>query len=168
MRLPFSSTGPLRSIVLTSGQSSTVAAILDVERPNVTRELVEARALGDLSENADYDAARDQQAQIAARIATIEKILKNYEIIKDGANNLGKWVKIEFLDLEDEDEPAVAVYKIVGTLEADPLRQLISNESPLGSAIVNHKVGDKVYVKSESGEEFWVMIHEISSQEIAE
>ena len=72
------------------------------------------------------------------------------------------------LDLEDEDEPAVAVYKIVGTLEADPLRQLISNESPLGSAIVNHKVGDKVYVKSESGEEFWVMIHEISSQEIAE
>jgi transcription elongation factor GreA len=140
----------------------------NVERVKNITALQEARAQGDLSENADYDAARDQQAQIAARIATIEKILKNYEIIKDGANNLGKWVKIEFLDLEDEDEPAVAVYKIVGTLEADPLRQLISNESPLGSAIVNHKVGDKVYVKSESGEEFWVMIHEISSQEIAE
>jgi transcription elongation factor GreA len=140
----------------------------NVERVKNITALQEARAQGDLSENADYDAARDQQAQIAARIATIEKILKNYEIIKDGANNLGKWVKIEFLDLEDEDEPAVAVYKIVGTLEADPLRQLISNESPLGSAIVNHKVGDKVYVKSESGEEFWVMIHEISLQEIAE
>ena len=140
----------------------------NVERVKKITALQEARAQGDLSENADYDAARDQQAQIAARIATIEKILKNYEIIKDGANNLGKWVKIEFLDLEDEDEPAIAVYKIVGTLEADPLRQLISNESPLGSAIVNHKVGDKVYVKSESGEEFWVMIHEISSQEIAE
>ena len=140
----------------------------NVERVKNITALQEARAQGDLSENADYDAARDQQAQIAARIATIEKILKNYEIIKDGANNLGKWVKIEFLDLEDEDEPAIAVYKIVGTLEADPLRQLISNESPLGSAIVNHKVGDKVYVKSESGEEFWVMIHEISSQEIAE
>ena len=140
----------------------------NVERVKNITALQEARAQGDLSENADYDAARDQQAQIAARIATIEKILKNYEIIKDGANNLGRWVKIEFLDLEDEDEPAVAVYKIVGTLEADPLRQLISNESPLGSAIVNHKVGDKVYVKSESGEEFWVMIHEISSQEIAE
>ena len=140
----------------------------NVDRVKNITALQEARAQGDLSENADYDAARDQQAQIAARIATIEKILKNYEIIKDGANNLGKWVKIEFLDLEDEDEPAVAVYKIVGTLEADPLRQLISNESPLGSAIVNHKVGDKVYVKSESGEEFWVMIHEISSQEIAE
>ena len=141
---------------------------LKVEEKENIIALQEARGQGDLSENADYDAARDQQAQIAARIATIEKILKNYEIIKDGANNLGKWVKIEFLDLEDEDEPAVAVYKIVGTLEADPLRQLISNESPLGSAIVNHKVGDKVYVKSESGEEFWVMIHEISSQEIAE
>ena len=139
-----------------------------VRRPEIIKALKDARALGDLSENADYDAARDQQAQIAARIATIEKILKNYEIIKDGANNLGKWVKIEFLDLEDEDEPAIAVYKIVGTLEADPLRQLISNESPLGSAIVNHKEGDKVYVKSESGEEFWVMIHAISSQEIAE
>ena len=140
----------------------------NVERVKNITALQEARAQGDLSENADYDAARDQQAQIAARIATIEKILKNYEIIKDGANNLGKWVKIEFLDLEDEDEPAVAVYKIVGTLEADPLRQLISNESPLGSAIVNHKEGDKVYVKSESGEEFWVKIHAISSQEIAE
>lgn len=140
----------------------------NVERVKNITALQEARAQGDLSENADYDAARDQQAQIAARIATIEKILKNYEIIKDGANNLGKWVKIEFLDLEDEDEPAIAVYKIVGTLEADPLRQLISNESPLGSAIVNHKEGDKVYVKSESGEEFWVMIHAISSQEIAE
>ena len=103
----------------------------NVDRVKNITALQEARAQGDLSENADYDAARDQQAQIAARIATIEKILKNYEIIKDGANNLGKWVKIEFLDLEDEDEPAVAVYKIVGTLEADPLRQLISNESPL-------------------------------------
>ena len=138
----------------------------NVDRVKNITALQEARAQGDLSENADYDAARDKQAQIAARISTIEKILKNYEIIKDGANNLGKWVKIEFLDLEDEDEPAIEVYKIVGTLEADPLRQLISNESPLGSAIVNHKVGDKVYVKSESGEEFWVIIHEISSKEI--
>lgn len=139
----------------------------NVDRVKNITALQEARAQGDLSENADYDAAREEQAQIAARISTIEKILKNYELIQDGANNLGKWVKIEFLDLEDEDEPSVEVYKIVGTLEADPLRQLISNESPLGSAIVNHKVGDKVYVKSESGEEFWVLIHEISSKEIS-
>ena len=138
----------------------------NVERVKNITALQEARAQGDLSENADYDAARDQQAQIAARIATIEKILKNYEIIKDGANNLGKWVKIEFLDLEDEDEPAIAVYKIVGTLEADPLRQLISNESPLGLAIVNHHAGDKVYVKTENGEEFYVKIHQVSSREI--
>ena len=75
-----------------------------VKRKEVAQKIKEAREQGDLSENADYDAARDQQAQIAARIATIEKILKNYEIIKDGANNLGKWVKIEFLDLEDEDD----------------------------------------------------------------
>ena len=137
----------------------------NVERVKNITALQEARAQGDLSENADYDAARDQQAQIAARIATIEKILKNYEIIKDGANNLGKWVKIEFLDLEDEDEP-IQIYKIVGTLEADPLRQLISNESPLGLAIVNHHAGDKVYVKTENGEEFYVKIHQVSSREI--
>ena len=138
----------------------------NVERVKNITALQEARAQGDLSENADYDAARDQQAQIAARIATIEKILKNYEIIKDGANNLGKWVKIEFLDLEDEDEPAIAVYKIVGTLEADPLKQLISDESPLGHAIVNKKEGETVYVKPENGGEFYVKILKISAKEI--
>ena len=139
--------------------------LIDVERPQVIEELQAARAQGDLSENADYDAARDDQAKIQNRISQIEKILKNYELIGDEANNLGKWVKIEFLDLEDEDEP-IQVYKIVGTLEADPLRQLISDESPLGHAVVNHNVGDKVYVKTENGEEFWVKILAISNREL--
>ncbi len=137
----------------------------NVDRVKNIIALQEARAQGDLSENADYDTARDQQAQIASRISVLEKILKNYDLIGDEANNLGKWVKIEFLDLEDEDEP-IQIYKIVGTLEADPLRQLISNESPLGQAIINHGVGDKVYVKPENGEEFWVRILEISAKEI--
>ena len=90
----------------------------------------------------------------------------NYELIDEEANNLGKWVKVEFIGLEDEDDDPIQIFKIVGTLEADPLQQLISNESPLGSAIVNHGVGEQVYVKPEEGEEFWAKILEISSEEI--
>ena len=90
-------------------------AQLHIDREANIKALQDARSQGDLSENADYDAARDDQAKIQNRISQIEKILKNYELIGDEANNLGKWVKIEFLDLEDEDEP-IQVYKIVGTL----------------------------------------------------
>ncbi len=139
--------------------------LTEVARVENIRALQEARAQGDLSENADYDAARDEQSKIAGRIAEITAILKNYELIGEEANNLGKWVKVEFIGLEDDDDP-VQVYKIVGTLEADPLQQLISNESPLGSAIVNHHVGEQVYVKPEEGEEFWAKILEISTKEI--
>lgn len=133
------------------------------------RALQEARAQGDLSENADYDAARDEQAKIASRISQIEAILKNYELIGEEANNLGKWVKIEFIGLDDEDDEddeTVQIYKIVGTLEADPLKQLISDESPLGHAIVNKKEGETVYVKPENGGEFYVKILKISAKEI--
>ncbi len=133
------------------------------------RALQEARAQGDLSENADYDAARDEQAKIASRISQIEAILKNYELIGEEANNLGKWVKIEFIGLDDEDDDddeTVQIYKIVGTLEADPLKQLISDESPLGHAIVNKKEGETVYVKPENGGEFYVKILKISAKEI--
>ena len=133
------------------------------------RALQDARAQGDLSENADYDAARDEQAKIASRIAQIEAILKNYKIIDEEANNLGKWVKIEFIGLDDEDDDddeKVQIYKIVGTLEADPLKQLISDESPLGHAIVNKKEGETVYVKPENGGEFYVKILKISAKEI--
>ena len=139
--------------------------LTEVARVENIRALQEARAQGDLSENADYAAARDEQSKIAGRIAVIENILKNYELIGDEANNLGKWVKVEFIGLEDDDDP-IQVYKIVGTLEADPLQQLISNECPLGRAIINHGVGEQVYVKPEEGEEFWAKILEISAEEI--
>ena len=142
--------------------------LTQVARVENIRALQEARAQGDLSENADYDAARDEQSKIAARISQIEAILKNYEVIGDEANNLGKWVKIEFIGLEDEDDDddPVQIYKIVGTLEADPLKQLISDESPLGHAIVNKKEGETVYVKPEKGGEFYVKILKISAKEI--
>ncbi len=129
----------------------------NVERVKNITALQEARAQGDLSENADYDAARDQQAQIAARIATIEKILKNYEIIKDGANNLGKWVIIEFLDLEDEDLFGDCTFKLISSAELlngkkednEDNAKTISNESPLGSVLMKAKVGDVVQVNSD-------------------
>lgn len=144
--------------------------LTEVARPENIRAIQEARGQGDLSENADYDAARNEQAKIAERIAVIESILKNYEIIGDRSlgeetSNLGKWVRVEFEGFDD-DEEKVQCFKIVGTLEADPLKRLVSNESPLGSAIVNRQVGDRVYVKPEEGDEFYAKLLEISNEEL--
>ncbi|MGD9886868.1 MAG: transcription elongation factor GreA, partial [Bacilli bacterium] len=116
----------------------------NAERVRVIESLKEARAQGDLSENADYDAARDEQARLEARIKELESIIKNAIIIDDNktaTSNLGKKIVIEFED------KSVYDFTLVGSLEADPLQEMISNESPLGMAIVNHKVGDKVLVK---------------------
>ena len=136
--------------------------VKNVEQKKNIEDLQDARSQGDLSENADYDAARDQQAKIAARIKELELIIKNAVIISDNAgNNLGKTVKIRFLDNVEDDEEEVESYQIVGSLQADPLNGLISNESPLGKAVLDKKVGDKVYVKTESLKEFWVEILDI-------
>lgn len=136
--------------------------VKNVEQKKNIEDLQDARSQGDLSENADYDAARDQQAKIAARIKELELIIKNAVIIsEDSGNNLGKTIKIRFLDNVEDDEEEVETYQIVGSLQADPLNGLISNESPLGKAILDKKVGDKVYVKTESLKEFWVEILDI-------
>ena len=133
-----------------------------VDRIQIREAIKEAREQGDLSENADYDAARDQQAKIAARIKELENIIKNAVIISaDTGNNLGKSITIRFLDNVADDEEEVETYQLVGSLQADPLNGLISNESPLGKAVLDKKVGDKAYVKTESHKEFWVEILEI-------
>lgn len=120
--------------------------LLDVERPAVTKELVEARALGDLSENADYDAAREAQARIEARIKEIEVILGNYELINEKVSTktvqVGATVVIKMLDFDEEEK-----YEIVGVIEANPLENKISNESPLAKAILGHKIGEIVEVE---------------------
>ncbi|HPX84894.1 MAG TPA: transcription elongation factor GreA [Bacilli bacterium] len=129
------------------------------ERGRVIESLKEARAQGDLSENADYDAARDEQARLEARIKELENIIKNAVIIDDNktaTSNLGKKIIVEFEDKTIYD------FVLVGSLEADPLQEKISNESPLGMAIINHKVGDRVLVKTETGNEFYVTIKKIS------
>jgi transcription elongation factor GreA len=118
--------------------------------------LKEARAQGDLSENADYDAARDEQTRIENRIKELENIIKNHVLIngKNTGNNMGRTVTVEFED------GSVSPYTLVGTLEASPLDNKISNESPLGHAIYKAKVGEKVLVKTEVSE-FYVQIQSI-------
>jgi transcription elongation factor GreA len=128
------------------------------DRKRNLEALKEARAQGELSENADYDAARDEQAQIEARIKEIEGILKNYELIKEDHSNkvnIGKTVVIKVADLPEE------TYTIVGSLEADPIRNKISNESPIGKGIIGSKKGKTVTVKTETGRDVQVKIIDV-------
>ena len=123
--------------------------LINVKRPANLKAIKEARALGDLSENADYDAAKNDQAELEGRIKKIEKMLENYEIIeekKTGKVGLGSTVNIKYIDDDEVDE-----YKIVGSQEADPFESKISNESPIAKAILNKKVGDIVEVESPNG-----------------
>jgi len=121
----------------------------NVKRPEIIQSLKEARALGDLSENAEYDAARNEQAQIEARIKQLEKMLENVSIISEVSTDkvgIGNTVSIKYVDDDEEDE-----YKIVGSQEADPFASKISNESPIAQALFGHKVGDIVTVQSPNG-----------------
>ena len=124
--------------------------LINVKRPANIQAIKEARALGDLSENADYDAAKNDQAEIEGRIKKIEKMLQNVEIIEKGDSSvvsLGTTVSIKYVDDEDETDE----YQIVGSQEADPFMSKISNESPIAKAIMNKKVGDIVEVESPNG-----------------
>ena len=122
--------------------------LVDEAREEVKRQLAEARAQGDLSENADYDAARGKQAEVEGRIKEIENILANAEIIEEGKAStkkvgLGSTVTIKFVDNGKE-----ISYMIVGTVESDPVNGKISNSCPLGEALVGKTVGDIVEVKA--------------------
>lgn len=121
----------------------------NVRRPEIIKALKDARALGDLSENADYDAARDEQAKVEGRILELEKILEKATIIesnKDGKVGLGSTVTIYYIDDEEEEE-----YMIVGSKEADPSENKVSNESPLAMAIMGAAQGEIRSVESPNG-----------------
>ena len=125
--------------------------LIVVKRKEVAQKIKEAREQGDLSENAEYDAAKDEQRDIEARIEEIEKILKNAEIVDEdevdlGTINIGCQVRI--LDCEFDEE---LTYKIVGSTEANSLKGKISNESPVGKALIGKKVGDMVSVETQVG-----------------
>ncbi|MBS5794648.1 MAG: transcription elongation factor GreA [Lachnospirales bacterium] len=121
-----------------------------VRRKDVAAKIKEARGQGDLSENAEYDAAKEEQAEIEARIVTIENMLRNAEVIDSGnvtdTVSIGNTIKLFDSEFEEEIE-----YTIVGSAEADPFNGKISNESPIGSAIIGHKVGDIVEVDTPDG-----------------
>ena len=121
--------------------------LVQVTREQVKHQLAEARAQGDLSENADYDAARARQTEVEGRIKEIEDILGNYELIDESSKNaskvgLGSTVTVKYLDLDQE-----KTFMIVGSVETDPLHGKISNASPLGAALMNKTLGDVLDVK---------------------
>ena len=119
------------------------------KRPEVINQIKEARAQGDLSENAEYHAAKDKQGQIEARIKEIEYLIDNATLIsntKSSTIKVGSTVEIEYVDDKETD-----TYKIVGSTEADPFENKISNESPIAVAILGKKVGDVVSIESPNG-----------------
>ena len=123
-----------------------------VKRQEVAQKIKEARAQGDLSENAEYDAAKDEQRDIEARIDELEKILKNAEVIVEDEVDLDKiniGCQVKILDIEMNQE---LDYKIVGSTEANSLKGKISNESPVGRALIGAKTGDIVRVEPPGGE----------------
>ena len=122
-----------------------------VRRKEVAAKIKDARGQGDLSENAEYDAAKDEQAEIENRIALIEKILRNAEVIDEDdldGDSISIGSKVKILDIEYNEE---VEYLIVGSTESDPMGGRISNESPLGMALLSRKCGDTVTVDAPQG-----------------
>ncbi|MBQ7726349.1 MAG: transcription elongation factor GreA [Clostridia bacterium] len=121
-------------------------------RADIAEKIRVARGYGDLSENSEYDEAKNEQAKMEARIVEIESMLKNVEIIEDvkgNAKTVMVGVKVKVLDEEYGDE---CEYRVVGSTEADPRVGRISDESPVGKALIGKKIGDEVFVDTPGGE----------------
>lgn len=122
-----------------------------VERPKVQEEIQIAKGFGDLSENAEYSAAREHQARIEGRIQELQQMLDHAQIVEDDAAgsdvaNIGCFVRVFDMEYEEED-----TYKLVGATEADPKQLHVSNESPIGGALIGARVGDVVDVETPGG-----------------
>ena len=118
------------------------------QRKMIAQKIKEAREQGDLSENAEYDSAKDEQRDIEARIEELEKILKNAEVVDESeaeTDRINIGCKVRILDMEYDDE---LDYSIVGSTEANSLKGKISNESPVGMALIGRKVGDIIEVET--------------------
>ena len=122
------------------------------KRKEVAQKIKEAREQGDLSENAEYDAAKDEQRDIEARIEELKKLLKNVEVVGQDevdADTVGIGSRVKLYDVEMDEE---VEYTIVGSTEADALNGKISNESPVGAALIGSKVGETIVVETISGD----------------
>jgi len=127
-----------------------------VRRKDVAQKIKEARGQGDLSENAEYDAAKEEQAEIEARIVQLEKMLRNAEIIdkkdSDGEDGGKETINVgSVVNLLDKEYNEKVTYTLVGSAEADPMRGMISNESPLGMALLGHSRGEVVRISAPDG-----------------
>ncbi|MBA2873587.1 transcription elongation factor GreA [Thermaerobacillus caldiproteolyticus] len=125
-----------------------------VKRKEVVERIKIARGFGDLSENSEYDAAKDEQAFVEARIQTLENMIRNAKIIEEDTENpdvvsLGK--SVTFIELPDGEEET---YTIVGSAEADPFEGKISNDSPIAKSLLGRRVGEEVMVQTPGGEMF--------------
>lgn len=125
--------------------------LITVKRREVAQKLKEARSFGDLSENAEYDAAKDEQRDIELRIEELEKLLKNAEVVVEeeiDVNKINIGCKVKLLDVEYDEEME---FYIVGSTEANSLQNKISNEAPVGRALIGKSVGDVVDVETQAG-----------------
>lgn len=122
------------------------------KRNEIAEKIKVARSFGDLSENSEYDEAKNEQAKMENRIAELEEMLKNVKIIDEGkksSKEVNTGTKVRILDVEMDEE---LEYQVVGSSEADPMNGKISDESPVGSALLGHKVGETVVASTPSGE----------------
>ena len=130
-----------------------------VKRQEIVERIAEARSHGDLSENAEYDAARNEQAANEGEIVDLDYKIKNAVILSENNDksivHIGSKVRVYDEDMDEEE-----VYELTGTTEADPMQNKISNESPVGAALLKHKVGDEVKVLAPDGE-YKLLIKEI-------
>lgn len=123
-----------------------------VKRAEIVERIKVARSYGDLSENSEYEAAKDEQAFVEGRIATVETMIRNAEIVDNAGvkrNEVALGKTVTFVELGEKDEET---YKIVGSAEADPFNGKISNESPIAAALIGKKTGDKVVIPLPVGE----------------
>ena len=146
---------PEKTIILTyeglKEYESELQELKTVKRKQIAEKIKDARSQGDLSENAEYDAAKEEQAEVEARISQIEKTLRNAEVIDEegigtGVINIGSRVKLFDYEYKEDVE-----YTIVGSTEADPTKGRISNESPLGTALLGRASGDTVEFSAPDG-----------------
>jgi len=130
---------------------------LVAQRGPLADRIRQARELGDLSENAEYQSAREEQDRLETRIAELEHILQNVQLIKKPAGNghvrLGSSVKLKSAG------GSAKQFQIVGTMEADPMHGKISDESPIGKALIGKKIGDKAQIKTNSGNTAYTITH---------
>jgi transcription elongation factor GreA len=124
----------------------------DVRRPQVAERIRQAKEEGDLRENAEYDDAKMEQGFIEGRIRELEVLLKNVKLIETTSNGKQQLVSVgSTVTVQDQDEDMTEVYTVVGSVEADPSRGRISNESPIGHALLGRKQGDQIQVQTPGG-----------------